>query len=169
MIVGKRPYLTQLTIWLWHLYVNKILVNYCRRTNGTTLLNLVDHDSMSGEDVWTTSGLIVTSGKSVIWPLVAPENHGFRKLWKLPMEGKSPRQINKYDMWGGRMLPSMLGRKTMNSHHFLLLWALLDECQARGMFWEKEPHTHSPPPLSVVGVSNISNMFPSHGVMVSGF
>ena len=22
-------------------------------------------------------------------------------------------------------------------------------------FWEKEPHTHSPPPLSVVGVSNI--------------
>ena len=26
---------------------------------------------------------------------------------------------------------------------------------ARGKFWEKEPHTHSPPPLSVVGVSNI--------------
>jgi hypothetical protein len=25
---------------------------------------------------------------------------------------------------------------------------------ARGKFWEKEPHTHSPPPLSVVGVSN---------------
>jgi hypothetical protein len=27
---------------------------------------------------------------------------------------------------------------------------------ARGKFWEKEPHTHSPPPLSVVGVSNNS-------------
>jgi fructose-bisphosphate aldolase class 1 len=25
---------------------------------------------------------------------------------------------------------------------------------ARGKFWEKEPHTHSHPPLSVVGVSN---------------
>jgi hypothetical protein len=24
----------------------------------------------------------------------------------------------------------------------------------RGIFLEKEPHTHSPPPLSVVGVSN---------------
>ena len=29
---------------------------------------------------------------------------------------------------------------------------------ARGKFWEKEPHTHSPPtPLSVVGVSNTMN------------
>jgi hypothetical protein len=33
-------------------------------------------DSMSGEHVGTTSGLIVTSGKSGIRPLVAPENQG---------------------------------------------------------------------------------------------
>jgi hypothetical protein len=44
------------------------------------MLNLVDHDSMSGEHVGTTSGLIVTSGKSEIWPLEAPKNQGFRKL-----------------------------------------------------------------------------------------
>jgi hypothetical protein len=62
------------------LYVNIILFNYCRRTNGTTMLNLADHDSMSGEHVGTTSGLIVTSGKSRIWPLAAPENQGFRRL-----------------------------------------------------------------------------------------
>ena len=37
------------------------------------MLNLVDHDSMSGEHVGTTPRLIVTSGKSMIWPLVAPE------------------------------------------------------------------------------------------------
>ena len=36
--------------------------------------NLADHDSMSGEHVGTTSGLIITSGKSVIWPLAASEN-----------------------------------------------------------------------------------------------
>jgi hypothetical protein len=30
---------------------------------------------MSGEHVGTTSGLIITSGKSGIWPLAAPENH----------------------------------------------------------------------------------------------
>jgi len=56
--------------------------------NGTTMLNLADHDSMSGEHVGTTSRMIVTSGKSVIWPLAAPENQGFRKLWKFPREGK---------------------------------------------------------------------------------
>jgi len=38
------------------------------------MLNLVDHDTMSGEHVGTTSRLIVTSEKSVIWPLAAPEN-----------------------------------------------------------------------------------------------
>jgi hypothetical protein len=38
------------------------------------MLNLAGHDSMSGEHVGTTSGLIITSGKSVIWPLEAPEN-----------------------------------------------------------------------------------------------
>jgi hypothetical protein len=62
------------------LYGNKIFYIDCRRTNGTTMLNLADHDSMSGEHVGTTSGLIITSGKSVIWPLAAPENKGFRKL-----------------------------------------------------------------------------------------
>jgi hypothetical protein len=44
------------------------------------MLKSADHDSMSGEHVGTTSGLIVTSGKSEIWPLAAPENQGFRKL-----------------------------------------------------------------------------------------
>jgi hypothetical protein len=77
------------------LYENKIFYIDCRRTNGTTMLNLADHDSMSGEHVGTTSGLIVTSGKSVIWPLAAPENQGFRKLRKFPREGKRPRQIDK--------------------------------------------------------------------------
>ena len=51
-------------------------------------MNLADHDSMSGEHVGTTSGLIITSDKSVIWPLVDPENQGFRKLRKFPREGK---------------------------------------------------------------------------------
>jgi hypothetical protein len=61
------------------LYGNKIFYIDCRRTNGTTILNLADHESMSGEHVGTTSGLIITSGKSMIWPLEAPENKGFRK------------------------------------------------------------------------------------------
>jgi hypothetical protein len=43
-------------------------------------LKSVDHDSMSGEHVGTTSGMNVTSGKSGIWPLAAPENQGFVKL-----------------------------------------------------------------------------------------
>jgi hypothetical protein len=77
------------------LYENIIFYIDCRRTNGTTMLNLADHDSMSGEHVGTTSRLIVTSGKSVIWPLAAPENQGFRKLRKFPREGKRPRQIDK--------------------------------------------------------------------------
>jgi hypothetical protein len=38
------------------------------------MLNLVDHDSMSGEHVGTTSRLIFTSGKLVIWTLAAPES-----------------------------------------------------------------------------------------------
>jgi hypothetical protein len=32
--------------------------------------------------------MIVTSGKSVIWPMAAPENQGFRKLRKLPRREK---------------------------------------------------------------------------------
>jgi hypothetical protein len=74
------------------LYENIIFYINCRRTNGTTMLKLVGHDSMSGEHVGTTSGMIITSGKSVIWPLVAPENQGFRKLQKFPREGKRPGQ-----------------------------------------------------------------------------
>jgi hypothetical protein len=62
------------------LYENIIFYIDCRRTNGTTMLNLADHDSMSGKHVGTTFGLIITSGKSVIWPLGAPETQGFRKL-----------------------------------------------------------------------------------------
>ena len=56
------------------------------------MLNLVDHDSMSGEHVGTTSRMIITSGKSVIWPPTAPKNQGFRKLRKFPREGKRPRK-----------------------------------------------------------------------------
>jgi hypothetical protein len=62
------------------LYGNKIFYIDCRRTNGTTMLNFADHDSMSGEHVGTTSRLIITSGKSVICPLATPGNQVFRKL-----------------------------------------------------------------------------------------
>ena len=51
------------------------------------MLNSVDHDSMSGEHVGTTSRLIITSGKSEIWPLTTPKNQGFRKLRKFPPKG----------------------------------------------------------------------------------
>jgi hypothetical protein len=61
---------------------NKIFYIDCRKTNGTTMLKAADHDSISGEHVGTTPGLIFTSGKLVIWPLAAPENQGFRKLRK---------------------------------------------------------------------------------------
>ena len=56
------------------------------------MLKSADHDSMSGEHVGTTSGLIVTSGKSRIWPLEAPENQGFGKLRKFSRGRKRPRQ-----------------------------------------------------------------------------
>jgi hypothetical protein len=72
------------------LYGNRTFYIDCRRTNGTTMLNLANHDSMSGEHVGTTSGMIITSGKSVIWPLAAPENQVFRKIRKFPREGKRP-------------------------------------------------------------------------------
>jgi hypothetical protein len=52
------------------------------------MLNLVNHDSMSGEHVGTISRLIFTSGKSVIWPLATPKNQGFRKLRKFLRERK---------------------------------------------------------------------------------
>jgi hypothetical protein len=70
------------------LYKNRIFYIDCRRINGTTMLKSVDHDSMSGEHVGNTSRLIVTSGKSDIWPLATPKNQGFRKLQKFPRKGK---------------------------------------------------------------------------------
>ena len=63
MTLGQRLDLTQLASWLWHLYKRKIFYNYCGKTNGTTMLKLVDHDFMSGEHVGTTLGMIVTTGK----------------------------------------------------------------------------------------------------------
>jgi hypothetical protein len=60
------------------------------------MLNLADHDSMRGEHVGTTSGMIFTSGQSRIWPLAAPENQGFGKLRKFPREGKD---LGKNDFW----------------------------------------------------------------------
>jgi hypothetical protein len=62
------------------------------RTNGTTMLNSVENESMNGEHVGTTYGLIVTSHKSGIFPFATPENKVFRKLRKFPREGKRPRQ-----------------------------------------------------------------------------
>jgi hypothetical protein len=44
---------------------------------------------MSGEHVGTTSGLIVRSGKSRIWPLAAPKNQGLGKLRKFPRGKKT--------------------------------------------------------------------------------
>jgi hypothetical protein len=70
------------------LYKNRIFYIDCMRTNGTTMLKSTDHDSMSGEHVGTTSGLIVTSGRSDIWPWAASENQGFRKMRKFPRRGK---------------------------------------------------------------------------------
>jgi hypothetical protein len=64
----------------------------CRRTNGTTMLKSTDHDSMSGEQVGTTSGLMITIGKSEIWPLATTENQGLRKAAKIPKVRKRPRK-----------------------------------------------------------------------------
>ena len=66
---------------------NRIFCIDCRRTNGAAMLKFADHDSMSGEHIGINSGLIVTSGKSVIWPMAAPENQGFRKLRKSATKG----------------------------------------------------------------------------------
>jgi hypothetical protein len=41
---------------------------------------------MSGGQIGTAFGLIITSGKSEIWPLAAPENQGLKKLRKSPKE-----------------------------------------------------------------------------------
>ena len=47
---------------------------------------------MSGEKIGTSSGLMITSGKSEIWPLAAPENQGLRKVVKITKGGKRPGQ-----------------------------------------------------------------------------
>ena len=60
------------------------------------MLKVADHDSMSGEYVGTTFGLIITSGKSVIWPLAALENQGFRKIRKFP-QGRE-KDLGKIDI-----------------------------------------------------------------------
>jgi hypothetical protein len=52
---------------------------------------------MSEEHVGNTTGVIVTSGKSGIWPLASPKNQGFRKLQKFPREGKRPRKKYSFD------------------------------------------------------------------------
>jgi hypothetical protein len=62
----------------------------CRRTNLTTMLKSTDYDSMSGEQVATASVLIITSGKSKIWPLATLENQGLRKAAKIPKVRKRP-------------------------------------------------------------------------------
>jgi hypothetical protein len=54
------------------------------------MLKSVDHDSMSGEQVGTTSGLMITSGKSEIWPLATPKNQGLRKAAKILKVLKRP-------------------------------------------------------------------------------
>jgi hypothetical protein len=51
-----------------NIYIN------CRRTNGTTMLKSANHDSMSGEQVGTASGMMITSGNLGIWPLASLEN-----------------------------------------------------------------------------------------------
>ena len=65
------------------------------------MLKLVDHDSMSGEHVGTTSGLIITSGKSEIWPLAAPGNQGFGKMRKFLYLEKTLAQmlLGIYRIW----------------------------------------------------------------------
>jgi hypothetical protein len=87
---------------------------YCRGRNGTTMLNLADHDSMSGEHVGTTFGLIFTSGKSRIWPLAAPENQGFRKL------------------------ENSQGKKDLGKKIFLLINNICEEAGCCRVCWEKE-------------------------------
>jgi hypothetical protein len=56
------------------------------------MLKEANHDSMSGEHVGTTSGMIITSGESDIWPLPTPKNQGLRKMRKSSKEGKRPGQ-----------------------------------------------------------------------------
>jgi hypothetical protein len=57
---------------------------------------------MSGEQVGTASGIMITSGESGIWPLAAPESQGLRKLRKSPKEGKDMGKENKYIAYARR-------------------------------------------------------------------
>jgi hypothetical protein len=68
---------------------------------------------MNGEHVGTTSRMIITSGKSVIWTLAALGNQGFGKMRKFP-RGKRPRHLLLLDikhMGGGRRLSSRLEKE----------------------------------------------------------
>ena len=56
------------------------------------MLKSADHDSMSGEQVGTTPGLMITSRKSEIWPLETPRNQGLRKDAKITKGEKRPRK-----------------------------------------------------------------------------
>ena len=82
--LDSTNYLTMTLVSQHNIYIN------CKRTNGTTVLKSTDHDSMSGEHVGTTFGMIITSGKLEILPLVALENQGLRKVVKIPKGGKRP-------------------------------------------------------------------------------
>jgi len=53
------------------------------------MLKSTDHESMSGEHVGTTSGMIVRNRKSGIWPFAALENQGFGNLQKFPRGEKT--------------------------------------------------------------------------------
>ena len=53
------------------------------------MLKLADHDSMSGENVGTTPRMIVTSGKSSIFPWESPEKSWIWKAMKIPKGGKN--------------------------------------------------------------------------------
>jgi len=59
------------------------------------MLKSADHHSMSGEQVGTTFGMIISSGKSEICPLAAPRNRGFRRLRKSP-QGRE-KDLGKID------------------------------------------------------------------------
>jgi len=61
-----------------------------------------DHDSMSLEQVGTASELMITSGKSDIWTLAAPESQLLRKFQKSPKEGKDLGKENEYITYARR-------------------------------------------------------------------
>jgi hypothetical protein len=56
------------------------------------MLKSIDHDSISGEHVGTTSGFFVTSGKSGIWPLQPLKIRDLESC-ENSQEGKRPRHF----------------------------------------------------------------------------